>query len=492
MSTSRTGILLGPPGTGKTTSLLKEVEDAIKSGTPLNRIAFFAFTRRAAQEAIVGACERFGCKQDDLPWFRTLHSAAFRILGLKFNEVMQTHHFEELGKALGSFTFKATYGATMERAPPDGGLGDLAMNIYSRARASQSSVEVEWRRADDPRITLRDATRFALALDEYKHSQHILDFTDFLDGVHEPIDLDLMIIDEAQDLTLQQWGFARRIGRTAKRVLIAGDDDQAIFEWAGADVRTFLSIKGDPRVLPISYRLPRVVWERANSISRRIRVRREKLFQPRDEEGEILNLDSPEQIRLLDPGSFLLLSRHRWQLEALANVCRDQGVVYFDGTEWSNQSAAVRAVVLYERLRKGNTLTLAQMQRVVRFIPGTSELDTSIKEWTWGLVIWPFTGEPDWMSAMTGVGLEEREYIRKLRRTGESLVNPGRVTLSTIHGSKGGEADTVMILPDMSKRVASTAMKRPDEEARVWYVAASRAKHRLGICAPSSRRFYTV
>ena len=43
--------VLGPPGTGKTFTLLNYVRDYIKKGTPLNRIGYFAFTKKAAYNA---------------------------------------------------------------------------------------------------------------------------------------------------------------------------------------------------------------------------------------------------------------------------------------------------------------------------------------------------------------------------------------------------------------------------------------------------------
>ncbi len=43
--------ILGPPGTGKTTKLLKYVNTFYRLGTPLNKIGYFAFTTKAANEA---------------------------------------------------------------------------------------------------------------------------------------------------------------------------------------------------------------------------------------------------------------------------------------------------------------------------------------------------------------------------------------------------------------------------------------------------------
>ena len=92
-------IVLGPPGTGKTTTLLNLVDKYLKKTDP-NRIGYFAFTQKAAYGARDKAMEKFNLSEDDLPYFRTLHSLAFRRLGIRKENVMQPHHYQDLGKKL--------------------------------------------------------------------------------------------------------------------------------------------------------------------------------------------------------------------------------------------------------------------------------------------------------------------------------------------------------------------------------------------------------
>ena len=94
--------LFGPPGTGKTTKLLKYVKTFLKLGTPIDKIGYFAFTTKAANEAIDRMLDAYPKYQRrHLQHFRTLHSLAFNQLGMKKAQVMQDEHYEDIGRQLG-------------------------------------------------------------------------------------------------------------------------------------------------------------------------------------------------------------------------------------------------------------------------------------------------------------------------------------------------------------------------------------------------------
>ena len=86
----------GPPGTGKTHSLISRAKAYARVGVPLHRIGYFAFTKKAAQEAI----KRMPAEEKQLPYFQTLHAFSFHTLALKEEDIMQPYHYEDLGKIL--------------------------------------------------------------------------------------------------------------------------------------------------------------------------------------------------------------------------------------------------------------------------------------------------------------------------------------------------------------------------------------------------------
>ena len=105
-------IKLGPPGTGKTTTLLNLVDEFIQQGVRPKQIGYFSFTRKAATEAATRAADKFGLDvENDLDNFRTLHSYAFRQLGMTKEKMMKTEDYKEFGQKCGIPIKTASYSA---------------------------------------------------------------------------------------------------------------------------------------------------------------------------------------------------------------------------------------------------------------------------------------------------------------------------------------------------------------------------------------------
>ena len=93
--------IFGPPGTGKTTHLLRIVEKELKENKVApNKIGYFAFTKKAATEALSRAIENFNYNTKDFVYFRTLHSLAYRELQLKEEDVMNDEDYKTLSNKL--------------------------------------------------------------------------------------------------------------------------------------------------------------------------------------------------------------------------------------------------------------------------------------------------------------------------------------------------------------------------------------------------------
>ena len=499
-------IILGPPGTGKTTTLIGIVEEELAEGTHPARIAYLSFTRRAADEAISRACRRFtGLRREDFPYFRTLHSLCFRTMGLTSASILEGKRLEQFGESVG---YKITGRFTLE----DGTIfgfekGDRLLFMENLARVRGVSLR-EIYDEDHDELSYHEVDRFARALAAYKSENGLGDFTDMLDNfIRSSVrpDIDVLIIDEAQDLSRLQWRVVWKLAETTRRVVIAGDDDQAIYRWAGADVETMVHMEGQVRVLDQSWRVPRSVQRLADQIVSRVRNRREKLWRPRDDEGSVTYHSSDESLDLSGP-DILILGRNRHILREFEARIRSLGYLYeFQGAR-SVKPSVLDAVLTWERLRQSRPgVTTAQCRKMYdlmsvgtavargsKSLPRLSdeeEVTIETLQERGGLLV---PRDRLWYDALDKLAPSDISYLRAARRRGENLTAPPRIRLSTIHGMKGGEAAEVVLLTDMATRTMREAERSPEDEARVWYVAVTRAREKLHIVAPRTPRFYRL
>ena len=96
--TSKTIKIFGSPGTGKTTTLLNILEEKIAEGYNPLKIGYFSFTRRAIKEARNRIIKKFKLSEDDLDYFRTIHSLCYRTLNVNSGQVFKGERLKEFSE----------------------------------------------------------------------------------------------------------------------------------------------------------------------------------------------------------------------------------------------------------------------------------------------------------------------------------------------------------------------------------------------------------
>jgi|TARA_R100001224_G_scaffold20097_2_gene9972 DNA helicase-2/ATP-dependent DNA helicase PcrA len=493
--------IYGPPGTGKTTALLNKVDDALNDGVHPNKIGYFAFTRQAANEAVDRAVKRFDLERDQLPWFRTLHSFALRLSGIRQEQIMQPEHYRELGATLG-VDLGAVNAASSDdvfdfnkRDNPYISLINLARlkKIPLRRQYDESDVDVEW----------SSLSYVARSFQEYKNKLRLYDFTDMLEvfveqGSQYCPPLEVSFIDEAQDLSPLQWDVAHVIEKHSERIYCAGDDDQAIYRWAGADVDHFIGLNGGFEVLEQSYRIPSNVHAIASKIAKRIRRRVPKNYFPKQDNGLIEKVVNTNTINF-GTGDWLILAQAAYLLDETMQDLKNRGYLYSYRGRRSISEKMSEAVNGWEQLRKGREVTGAtariiysymsankRIKRGFKKLPQVSDDDMVTLEYlqdSQGLLA---TIDMIWHEAMDRLPEKERAYITALLRRGEKFNALPRINISTIHGSKGGEAENVVLFTDLSPAALKSSEYSPDDLHRVFYVGVTRTKKNLFLVEPQN------
>ena len=460
--------VVGPPGTGKTRRLLNEVQKYVDKGISLSRIGYFAFTRKAAGEAR----DRFlkiktELTKKDIKYFQTLHSLAFNRLGLKEENVMQDLNYKAIGDTCGIQIKYASY----ETNNWNGIFSSDSeyLGLINLARVKQISV-LEQLDLNEHRSRIERDKLDAIdkEINNYKKIYNLIDFTDmiqkFLDTNDTP-EFDVIFVDEAQDLSLIQWSMINKIEKdTGCDVWVAGDDDQAIFGWAGADVDSFINYNAEEIPLTKSERVPSSIQKIALDVINRIQDNRiDKKYFPKSELGEIYERYKISDIDMTT-GDWLILTRTKSILKSVPTYLKKKGLFFNTAQGNSIGKSLYEDIQYWSQLQKRIPLPDIQVQRIKERIKDSMNL--SLK----------------WYDAFDNVSDSQMTYMRLLLLNHEDPTKEARIKVSTIHGAKGGEATNVVLFLNETANTIKGAKKstaKQDEEYRVWYVGITRTMKNL-------------
>ena len=521
-------IVIGPPGTGKTTFLKNKVDDIIRAGKARpNEIGYFSFTVKAAEEIRNRVTDEAWSEAElkkMFPYFCTLHSLAYKCLRLEAHEIMDELDYEELSDQTGrKFVNKMRKGNGIDISMPTAlsQYQDTINLAYAKYPHDEDRLQKIFREVKLSDYGARNTIeQMDVDLKNFKRDRDKLEYVDYFNHFlkrKNPPPLKYLFVDEAQDLSAHQWQVINMIQEVAKPIetYVAGDDDQAIFRWAGADIEHFIAMANNDAntIIPLtqSYRVPKSVHTLATKMAQSISNRIDKQYNPRDDEGERKVLNFRPLNKELDTGDWLILCRTH---EIVKQVCESldrYGWLYKCYGKSIVNDKIIEAIHSWTALQRGKEISGSRVDTVYSFMDSTRikrghgtfkgahslmySIDDLINNFGLREHIKEdlFTKTIDWYDVLNAKGVRKRiRYLRAVMRDGHKLDEKPRIEVSTIHASKGGERDNVMLLTDLSygpyKSSRDTQQGR-DDEARVFYVGATRAKKKLIIVHTTEAQF---
>tara|TARA_R100001015_G_C4634496_1_gene201108 strand:- start:6 stop:1631 length:1626 start_codon:yes stop_codon:yes gene_type:complete len=507
--------IFGPPGTGKTHTLVERVlKGHLSKGVLPIEIAFISFTNKAVNTAIDRALNAFPqFDSDDFARFKTLHKFC--------RKYFEEEVFDPKACML-DYALQAKIIKTSDSRLSDDNFTykDWSLGVFDKARNMMIDPITVYKKEQNKMDSL---DVFIRKIDTYKHykKDSFIDFTDMIERTIDEVDfpkLEVLILDEAQDFTPLQWSVLYKIAQQARRVYLAGDDDQGIYKFNGSDPKYFTTyFPGRKVVLRQTRRFGEAIHHFSQIIRRGIIDSIEKDYDYLSKKGFVKRYLNFAEIPIGElPGTWYLLGRINTTVNELRSCAKDAGLYYGDNKgNKSYDTKQWRAIKSWTKLSKGGKIGKHDAEIMMRYIreikdnsyrrtgfwidlPDTQQYDfDGLREWCGLDLNDEAATKPWWEILQRNFTANQTEYfVRLLQRYGQnSLDDEPQIIIDTIHSVKGGEASHVLLYSKAnypSSFVNKKSAEDKSDEKRVYYTGATRAKDSLHILSSNYRYNYPI
>lgn len=538
-------LIVAGAGTGKTRTLTSRMVHLMQNGTPPQRICAITFTNKAAQEMR----NRVGSEK---PYIGTFHSLGVLILrgecrrlGRTPNFVIFDDHdsFDLIKKVVKKFLAN-----DKNKKNTPAFFAQQIAKIKNVAGTLENIKESPERAA-----LIKDV--FA----EYEAALARNNAFDFDDLIEKPVALfvrhpdalqkyrakfDAVLVDEYQDINPKQYELIKLLAGGHRNLSVVGDDEQTIYSWRYANIRTFLDFDKEwpgaqVHFLEENYRSTANIIRAAAAVAGHNRYRTPKKLWTQRPEGDRIVLfeawgendeaewiaEETQKIKRGDErAEVAILYRTNAQSRAVeqALIRRDLpyqifgGLKFYERREVKDVVAALRCAandrdeIARERLEKNlSKKKFADFKKKIggaaRRAPGeiiaifletfgyfdyleANFINADEREENIGELIAfasGFTHMPELLEKISLLQATDNETARKKGQGERDEERKNKINLMTIHLAKGLEFENVFIAgtaEGLLPHIRSIDNENSlEEERRLMYVAMTRAKKKLHI-----------
>jgi DNA helicase-2/ATP-dependent DNA helicase PcrA len=495
------------------------MEERCKEGLSYQQIIYISYTNAAIKEAKERVIKYFDVRPKEIPYFRTIHSLCYWLLGHD-RKVVQPENKKEFCSEQ-----QVEYQLEKKKSVDDVSLEDMGMpdvfegNVYFkfydvlRLRTCRNVFDLSQEKVKqqfeiycdnlsiDNTPFISEVYTFLMMYEEFKRGKNLLDYSDMLLEVHKTQlnpDARLLFVDEFQDLTPLQYEIVKLWKHGKDEVILAGDDDQTIYSYAGASPKFLIKeSKGADNtiVLKESHRLPRRVLTLSQAFIKQNKIRHEKDIKPAgDLSGEVKFISTDEALKYIENKRTFVLFRTNKQAREFCDTLVLSGIPFRNIKtigSWTSKLISINNM-LQLIINSEQGFPSKDARQFFLALPSKDFLKHGFK-----VYIKKYNEETITQKQLLSAGASSRIFqmdknkivnvLKITERQKEILERHNRHTegvqlfVDTIHASKGKEAEAVFVCTDTLKFIEKT--DDPEEERRVMYVGITRPKEKLFIMA---------
>ena len=500
-SPSETYIIDGYTVTHNTTYVKRQAERAAEK----HNVLLLSYTQAAAKEM---GRRIENCKAG------TIHSVCYHLLDKP--DVLEGEWLDKWNEAYPKYRVGYKDEDGFETAT----LGARLLNSIMLDRVNMRSVARDMPQKFD----------FYRKWNQFKQEHNLVDFCDMIEAVYRrglmpPNRPDVIFIDEAQDLSLLEMRLVEMWASRAKVSLWVGDKLQSLYAWRGAHpdiLNPQLVPQENVRTLGQSWRVPRVPQQYA------VKWVCDKIpdahyytqYKPTDKDGFVKKVlhtvqcpDAWLPAVLQEDKITMVLATCSYMLSPVISYLRKHAIPYHNPytDRWNplgsssliKKYRAWRAAFIEDRYWTAEEIKIGFGDLTKVFKHGykkkVNEIDTRMPPGEATKMLFEAV-RPEFHDAIIE-GKDEwwfdhvkgEDYVKEVLCKHGADIKP-RVIVGTIHSVKGGEADIVVLCPDISQKAHLGMYKNPNRfmgrEAvyRTFYVGMTRCKEGLYLLSTAATR----